>query len=668
MASQVFRLLLLLHCFYFTFTTSSKHPLDPLSLDEIIQLKRIISKSNLSSSNLTFHQVDLDEPHKRQVLQWLRSSHPSLLPRRAKVIARTDGTTTHEITVDLEAKTITSDLIYTGHGYPPSTLDELEQAARLPLKDPMLSNSIKKRGLDLSKVFCEPFTVGWFGENTTKRLTRAVCFYGRDTNNILARPIEGISLLIDLDEMRVIEFSDRFVVPLPKAEGTSYESSSQSSSFASTICCVVKKKSGRGGGIEIEGHRIKWRNWDLHARLDARAGLVVSTASVFDEAKRLKRRVLYQGHVSEVFVPYMDPTSEWFYRAFMDLGEYGFGLPVNSLQEGIDCPGNAAYMDGVIVGAAGQPVRVSNVICVFERYGGDVSWRHTEIVTGKVIKVGRAEVSLVVRAVSTIGNYDYFLDWEFKESGSIKVGVAVTGVLEMKSVPYTNKDQIMEDLYGSFVAENTVGVHHDHFITYYLDLDIDGVSNSLIKAKMQTKRTTDVNTPRKSYWTVDREAAKTESDARIQLGPPVDLIVVNPNKKTKVGNDVGYHLIPAPPATSLLSDDDYPQIRAAYTRYQVWVTPYNRSERWAAGLYADRSRGDDGLAVWSNKNRGIENTDIVVWHTVGFHHIPCQEDFPVMPTLHGGFELRPFNFFDSNPLLKAKPPTYVSWANCSLTP
>lgn len=184
----------------------------------------------------------------------------------------------------------------------------------------------------------------------------------------------------------MIEFSDRFVVPLPKAEGTSYESSSQSSSFASTICCVVKKKSGRGGGIEIEGHRIKWRNWDLHARLDARAGLVVSTASVFDEAKRLKRRVLYQGHVSEVFVPYMDPTSEWFYRAFMDLGEYGFGLPVNSLQEGIDCPGNAAYMDGVIVGAAGQPVRVSNVICVFERYGGDVSWRHTEIVTGKVVR------------------------------------------------------------------------------------------------------------------------------------------------------------------------------------------------------------------------------------------------------------------------------------------
>jgi len=174
--------------------------------------------------------------------------------------------------------------------------------------------------------------------------------------------------------------------------------------------------------------------------------------------------------------------------------------------------------------------------------------------------------------------------------------------LALKATNYTNTDEIKKDIYGTLVAENTIGVNHDHFFTYYLDLDVDGVDNSFVKSNLETVRVKDGNIPRKSYWRVVSETAKTEGDARIKLGlKPSELAVVNPNKKTKQGNKIGYRLLPGPMAQPLLLNDDFPQIRAAFTNYDVWVTPYNRSEKWVAGTYVDRSRGDDTLAVWSER-------------------------------------------------------------------
>ncbi len=71
----------------------------------------------------------------------------------------------------------------------------------------------------------------------------------------------------------------------------------------------------------------------------------------------------------------------------------------------------------------------------------------------------------------------------------------------------------------------------------------------------------------------------------------------------------------------------------------------------AVGHYVSNSRGTDGLAYWTKKNRPIMNTDIVAWYTVGFHHTPRPEDWPQMPLMWHEFQIRPFGFFGKNPTM-----------------
>ncbi|GMI76358.1 Copper Amine Oxidase [Hibiscus trionum] len=641
-----------------------RHPLDPLTVQEFNKVRSILSSHALfkSTSSYALHSVDLEEPDKEFVRKWEKGQ--PLFPRIASVVARANGVT-HVLTVNLETNEVNVQNTAPPTGYPTMTIEDMTSSTWAPLSDPKFNRTIIERGVNLDDLACLPISLGWFGKKEeNRRLIKVQCYSMKDTANFYMRPIEGLTVLLDMDTKEVVEISDTGrSIPIPKAANTDYRFSEQKLQQEAVLNLInpisIEQPKGPSFVIEDE-HLVKWANWEFHLKPDPRAGVVISQAKVRDLDSGVMRDVMYKGFTSELFVPYMDPTDAWYFKTYMDAGEYGFGLQAMPLDPLNDCPRNAYYMDGVFAAGDGVPYVRSNMVCVFERYAGDIGWRHAESpITGMEIKEVRPKVTLVVRMAASVANYDYIVDWEFQTDGLIRVKVGLSGILMVKGSEYENMDQVegQENLYGTLLSENVIGVIHDHYITFYLDMDIDGSDNSFVKVNLKRQDTSAGESPRKSYMKAVRNVAKTEKDAQIQLKlyDPSEFHVINPTKKTRVGNPVGYKVVPAGTAASLLDHDDPPQRRGAFTNNQIWVTPYNRSEQWAGGLFVYQSHGDDTLAVWSERDRPIENKDIVVWYTLGFHHVPCQEDFPIMPTVSSSFDLKPVNFFESNPILRIPP-------------
>lgn len=219
-------------------------------------------------------------------------------------------------------------------------------------------------------------------------MVKLECFATKDTANFYMRPIEGIIVVTDLDTNEVVEIVDKGKhIPIPKGAGTDYRLDAENGPIIKLPNPIsMEQPNGPNFVIEDE-HLVKWANWEFHLKPDPRAGVIISRARVRDPETGVMRNVMYQGFSSELFVPYMDPEEAWYFKTYMDAGEYGFGLQALALEPLNDCPRNAKYMDAIFAASDGTPYVRSNMICIFERYAGDAAWRHTESpITGKMVK------------------------------------------------------------------------------------------------------------------------------------------------------------------------------------------------------------------------------------------------------------------------------------------
>ena len=614
------------------------HPLEPLTASEVQAVVSLLKSQGKVTPTTRFVSLSLKEPSKEVVHAGMDG-----LPRAAFAILFDNATNScYEATVSITKKSMLS-WKHVPNVQPTMTIDEQAECEQVVLNDPDFKAALKKHhGItDTSLVMVDIWSAGYYGqeEEKTKRLARPLCFLRSDpTDNGYVRPIEGIRPVVDLNEMKVLRIEEYGKWDIPKGEAN-YAGDRIKKPRTDIKPLVIEQPDGPS--FEVDGFEVKWQKWSFVIGFNAREGLTLHHLRYNDNGK--DRSILYRASLTEMVVPYGDPSPTQARKNAFDVGEYGMGMCANSLQLGCDCLGLIRYFDAHMCDSRGNLLTIPNAICMHEEDYGTL-WKHTDRRLPDMPEVRRSR-RLVISSFSTVENYEYGFFWYLYQDGTIQFEIKLTGILSLGVMPKGEKPK-----YGNLVAPMLYAPNHQHFFNMRLDFDIDGTNNSVYRVDVESDEIGPDN-PYENAFQAKATLLKKEKLARshLKLETARTWKIVNASVKNHVGELVGYKLLPGDNSFPMASPNAWWRKRAGFVNYHVWVTPYNESEKYGAGDYPNQSTGGDGLMKWTEQDRPIEATDVVVWYTFGHTHIPRSEDYPVMPTAYIGFTLKPNGFFKMNP-------------------
>jgi len=626
-------------------TAMTLHPLEPLTKEEIVAAVSIVRAQRKLSEHVRFVSVSLQEPSKEIVLNFKEGEQ---VHRKAfvKLLDNTDGAA-YEAVVDITAGNIASWQHIPGV-QPPIMLDEFFECEQMLKGNSEFQAALAKRGIrDMDMVMVDPWSAGNYGneEENTRRLTRALTWVriGDPNDNGYAHPVEGVIAVVDLNKMELVRIEDSGVVPLPPAPGN-YSTD------------IVGKRDGlkpveitqsEGPSFTVRGHEVAWQKWRFRIGFTPREGVVLHTLSYEDQGR--ERPILYRASLAEMVVPYGDPGINHYRKNAFDVGEYGVGMLANALALGCDCLGYIHYFDALMTDSRGNVMTLPNAICMHEEDYG-ILWKHIDWRTNQT-EVRRSR-RLVISFIATVGNYEYGFYWYLYQDGVIQFEVKLTGIMHTGAIPPGIKPK-----YGTLVAPGLHAPIHQHVFNIRLDMMVDGLNNSVYEVHTESEPMGPDNPHGNAYFAVST-LLSTEQEAQQVVDPFSNRTwkVVNPSVKNSLDEPVSYQLIPGENTLPYVHPEARVMKRAAFATKNLWVTPYKSEENFPAGDYPNQHAGGAGLPTWTQANRSIENTDVVLWYSMNAHHIPRPEDWPVMPVTYISFKLKPTGFFDRNPSLDVPPP------------
>ena len=329
--------------------------------------------------------------------------------------------------------------------------------------------------------------------------------------------------------------------------------------------------------------------WDLTVNAVERFGLVITGASFQKSPGSPFIYVLFDGRLGEIFVPYHSGKPR-----YGDISGFADGVPDQI----------GPYDPLTLEQADFKPRQIIGGGKICKEVRDYLAWMNTTKV--------RYGQEVVYFSVLGAANYNYIMEWTFRDDGAILVRAGSTG-------PKLGGG---DDIRG-----------HMHNFTWRLDIDLNGAggdSASLTKheedlASSPNSTATDgkelISVEGSEVWNPQQFNTLVIKDSMLKNGPPPK------------GRPTSYELVPMRSGTARHTEH--------FLKKDFWVTRYDSMQSFLAIHLPDYVR---------NKQSTV-NQDLVIWYTGSEHHEnkSRDEDANTVPVLWTGFDLIPQNLFNHTP-------------------
>ena len=218
---------------------------------------------------------------------------------------------------------------------------------------------------------------------------------------------------------------------------------------------------------KAESH-ISWMGFEFYWAFAQATGITLYDVRFRGE------RIFYELGLQEAMSQYAGPDPVQGAGAFLD-SFFGMGKSMFELVPGYDCPAYADFLDSHIHSSERSQVH-KNAMCIFEFTADYPLQRHA---SSSYVTISKNSY-LVLRATSTVGNYDYTIDYLFYLDGTVEVKVRASGFIQGAYYLHGHGEQ-----YGYKVNDQFATSMHDHVINFKADMDIAGQRNTLQKVDIE---------------------------------------------------------------------------------------------------------------------------------------------------------------------------------------